>query len=140
MNFEVGYNAAPGGDARSHESAMKGGAKMRGNQWNVGYKHTKKACDNMSVSHQKHEVTQATRDKISATRKAKIATGEIKMPDGGKTYWLGKSMSDASNKKRSVTLAGKYVGDRASMFGKKWTPEHRANVMKARALREATNV
>jgi group I intron endonuclease len=132
MNFDVGYNAAPGGDSRSKESSAKAGAKMRGNQWNVGYKHTKEACDNMAASADGHAVAQSTRDKISATRKAKIASGEIKMPAGALTHWIGKTQSAESNRKRSVTLAGKYVGELNSMFGKKWTPAHRANIMKAR--------
>ena len=79
-----------------------------------------------------HAVAQSTRDKISATRKAKIASGEIKMPAGALTHWIGKTQSAESNRKRSVTLAGKYVGELNSMFGKKWTPAHRANIMKAR--------
>jgi hypothetical protein len=123
MKFVNGYNASPGGDVRSKESIRSAAEKIRGNQWNVGYEHTEKACRNMSASQQCHTVSQATRDKISATRKAKIASGEIKMPAGGLTHWIGKTQSAESNRKRSVTLAGKYVGERASMFGRKHTEE-----------------
>jgi len=136
MNFEVGYNAAPGGDARSHESAMKGGAKLRGPlNPNFGKTMSQEQRDKISASRKGKSCGKrpvSVGEKISATRKSKIASGEIKMPEGGKTYWCGKTQSTASNDKRSVTLAGKYVGELNSMFGKKWTPAHRANIMKAR--------
>jgi len=125
-----------GGVRRSKESYAKAGAKMRGAlNPNFGKTMPQEQRDAISASRKGKSCGKrpvSVGEKISATRKSKIASGEIKMPEGGKTYWCGKTQSTASNDKRSVTLAGKYVGELNSMFGKKWTPAHRANIMKAR--------
>ena len=124
------------GIRRTKESYAKAGAKMRGAlNPNFGKTMSQEQRDLISDSRKGKSTGKRPKelcDKISATRKAKIASGEIKMPAGGLTHWIGKTQSAESNRKRSVTLAGKYVGELNSMFGKKWTPAHRANIMKAR--------
>ncbi len=143
-NFSVGYNASPGGDARSKESAAKASAKMRG-VLNPNFGKTMSEEQRLKISASRKNKGTGKRPesvcrKIAATRRAKIASGEIKMPEGGKTYWLGKSKSEASKRKCSVTLSCKYVGERSSMYKRVHTEETRAKMRASHAARkEKTN-
>ncbi len=142
-NFSVGYNASPGGDTRSKESAAKAGAKMRG-ALNPNFGKMMSEEQRLKISASRKNKGTGKRPeivcrKIAATRRVKIASGEIKMPEGGKTYWLGKQQSAASNQKRSVTLKGKYVGELSSMYNRVHTEETRAKMRASHAARKEKN-
>jgi len=126
MNFEVGYNASPGGDARSRESALKGGAKLRGAlNPNFGKTMPAEQRAKVSASHKGkcvgHVVTEETREKIRVKQLARVRSEyEIERL---RRLRCGTTNSEESNRKRSVTLAGKYVGELNSMFGLEHTEE-----------------
>ena len=128
-----------GGVRRSKESYVKAGAKMRGAlNPNFGKTMPQEQRDAISASRKGKNCGKrlaSVGEKISAIRKAKIASGEIKMPEGGKTYWCGKTQSDESNRKRSVTLAGKCVGELNSMFGRTASEETRAKMSASQKAR-----
>jgi len=113
-----------GGVRRSKESYVKAGAKMRGAlNPNFGKTMPQEQRDAISASRKGKNCGKRPTSvgaKISATRKAKIASGEIKFTPFDRT---GSINSEESNHKRSVTLTGKYVGELASMFGRKHTEE-----------------
>jgi hypothetical protein len=113
-----------GGVRRSKESYAKAGAKMRGAlNPNFGKTMPQEQRDAICASRKGKNCGKrpaSVGEKISATRKAKIASGEIKFTPFDRT---GSINSEESNHKRSVTLTGKYVGELASMFGRKHTEE-----------------
>lgn len=139
-DFRVGYNASPGGDSRSPESIEKGRLKLLGaGNPNFGKTWSPEVKQRMSEG-RKNKGTgkrpESVCRKIAETRRAKIASGEIKMPEGGNTYWSGKTQSAESNRKRSVTQAGQCVGALNSMFGRKHTEETLAKMRASHAARK----
>jgi group I intron endonuclease len=136
MNFEVGYNASPGGDLRSRESAAKAGVTMTGaGNPNFGKTWSADVKQRMSEGRKGkcvgHIVTEATREKIRAKQLARVRPeSEVERL---RNLRKGATNSAESNEKRRITLTGKYVGERASMFGRKHTEEWKAQ-QSARSL------
>ena len=136
QDFNVGYNASPGGNARSKESIEKGRLKLLGSgNPNYGKHWPEDIRQRMSAGRRGkslgHTVSDETRAKQSARALARPNLVEIGRKMG--LMRIGKINSQESNTKRSNTLTGKYAGANSWMLGRT-LPEETKEKLRAASL------
>ena len=102
-----GYNLTHGGEGLfnpSEETKNKMKARMKGNKYRVGCKHTKETKEKMSASHQGNQNAKGLKHTEQA--KKKIGRAVSKRNTGNK-YNLGKKLSEKTKRKISESHLGK---------------------------------
>jgi len=131
-----GYNLTPGGEGfvsgenhpmfgKTHSKV----AKQKISEAGKGRIMPKEARQRMSAALKGHIVTEETRQKLSKKAKGRIFSEEWRLKNS--ESHMGLIVTEETKKKISETLKGKYVGEKNSNYGKRYSEERKNQISEA---------